>query len=344
MLIPNILANKIYIEEVPKDNKLYFEFMYYDTQHTEPIKLFTISKVDKNNVEESKSANSNTNNGGYIILENDKASFMLLVNSPEVLKKLDISSEAIKKDYFYLFIRIEGGSIMNEKILILEDEIGIRSFVSINLKREGYEVVEAGTGQEAIDKITNEKNISIALLDVMLPDMSGIDVCKHIRSNFDSVGIIMLTAKSQEEDKIEGFISGADDYMVKPFSIKELLMRVSALSRRINREANAKNKSIIESGPFVLDLEKRKLTKNNSDIELTPTEFSIVKFLITNEKQSLSRDQILDEVWGTNYLYDFKIVDVNIRRIRNKIEDDPSKPKFIQTVWGYGYCWRKEEQ
>lgn len=178
----------------------------------------------------------------------------------------------------------------------------------------------------------------------MLPDMSGIDVCKHIRSNFDSVGIIMLTAKSQEEDKIEGFISGADDYMVKPFSIKELLMRVSALSRRINREANAKNKSIIESGPFVLDLEKRKLTKNNSDIELTPTEFSIVKFLITNEKQSLSRDQILDEVWGTNYLYDFKIVDVNIRRIRNKIEDDPSKPKFIQTVWGYGYCWRKEEQ
>lgn len=233
---------------------------------------------------------------------------------------------------------------MNEKILILEDEIGIRSFVSINLKREGYEVIEAGTGQEAIDKITNEKNISIALLDVMLPDMSGIDVCKHIRNNFDSVGIIMLTAKSQEEDKIEGFISGADDYMVKPFSIKELLMRVSALSRRINREANAKNKSIIESGPFVLDLEKRKLTKNNLDIELTPTEFSIVKFLITNEKQSLSRDQILDEVWGTNYLYDFKIVDVNIRRIRNKIEDDPSKPKFIQTVWGYGYCWRKEEQ
>lgn len=233
---------------------------------------------------------------------------------------------------------------MNEKILVLEDEIGIRSFVSINLKREGYEVIEAGTGQEAIDKISNEQNISIALLDVMLPDMSGIEVCKYIRNNFDSVGIIMLTAKSQEEDKIEGFISGADDYMVKPFSIKELLMRVSALSRRINREANSKNKSVIESGPFILDLEKRKLFKNNEEIELTPTEFSIVKFLITNEKQSLSRDQILDEVWGTNYLYDFKIVDVNIRRIRNKIEDDSSKPKFIQTVWGYGYCWRKDNE
>lgn len=233
---------------------------------------------------------------------------------------------------------------MNEKILVLEDEIGIRSFVSINLKREGYEVIEAGTGQEAMDKISNKKNISIALLDVMLPDMSGIEVCKYIRNNFDSVGIIMLTAKSQEEDKIEGFISGADDYMVKPFSIKELLMRVSALSRRINREANSKNKSVIESGPFILDLEKRKLFKNNEEIELTPTEFSIVKFLITNEKQSLSRDQILDEVWGTNYLYDFKIVDVNIRRIRNKIEDDSSKPKFIQTVWGYGYCWRKDNE
>ncbi|CEK32397.1 two-component response regulator [[Clostridium] sordellii] len=233
---------------------------------------------------------------------------------------------------------------MKEKILVLEDEIGIRSFVSINLKREGYEVIEAGTGQESIDKMSSEKNISIALLDVMLPDMSGIEVCKYIRNNFDSVGIIMLTAKSQEEDKIEGFISGADDYIVKPFSIKELLMRVSALSRRINREANSKNKSVIESGPFILDLEKRKLFKNSSEIELTPTEFSIVKFLITNEKQSLSRDQILDEVWGTNYLYDFKIVDVNIRRIRNKIEDDASKPKFIQTVWGYGYCWRKENE
>ena len=233
---------------------------------------------------------------------------------------------------------------MKEKILILEDEIGIRSFVSINLKREGYEVIEAGTGKEAIEKISTEKNISVALLDVMLPDMSGTEVCKYIRNNYDSVGIIMLTAKSQEEDKIEGFMSGADDYMVKPFSIKELLMRITAILRRVGIGSNTNNKSIIESGPFILDLEKRKLTKNNNHIELTPTEFSIVKFLITNERQSLSRDQILDEVWGTNYLYDFKIVDVNIRRIRNKIEDDPSKPKFIQTVWGYGYCWRKEEQ
>ena len=232
---------------------------------------------------------------------------------------------------------------MKEKILVLEDEIGIRSFVSINLKREGYEVIEAGSGSEAIEKLSKEDDISIALLDVMLPDMSGIEICKFIRQNFDQVGVIMLTAKSQEEDKIEGFISGADDYMVKPFSIKELLVRVSALLRRIKKDENKTKTNEIVSHPFVLDIDKRKLFKNNEEIELTPTEFSIVKYLMTNGSQSLSRDQILKEVWRSNYLYDFKIVDVNIRRIRNKIEDDPSKPKYIQTVWGYGYSFRKED-
>ena len=232
---------------------------------------------------------------------------------------------------------------MKEKILVLEDEIGIRSFVSINLKREGYEVIEAGSGSEAIEKLSKEDDISIALLDVMLPDMSGIEICKFIRQNFDQVGVIMLTAKSQEEDKIEGFISGAGDYMVKPFSIKELLVRVSALLRRIKKDENKTKTNEIVSHPFVLDIDKRKLFKNNEEIELTPTEFSIVKYLMTNGSQSLSRDQILKEVWGSNYLYDFKIVDVNIRRIRNKIEDDPSKPKYIQTVWGYGYSFRKED-
>ncbi len=231
---------------------------------------------------------------------------------------------------------------MKEKILILEDEIGIRSFVGINLKREGYEVIEAGTGQEAIDKINQEKDIKLALLDVMLPDISGVEVCKYIRQNFDHVGIIMLTAKAQEEDKIEGFISGADDYMIKPFSIKELLFRVSALLRRIKKDDVPKGSEIV-SEPFILDLDKRKLYKDSREIELTPTEFAIVKYLMVNMKQSLSRDQILAEVWGSNYLYDYKIVDVNIRRIRNKIEDDSSKPKYIQTVWGYGYCFRKEE-
>ena len=162
---------------------------------------------------------------------------------------------------------------MKEKILVLEDEIGIRSFVSINLKREGYEVIEAGSGSEAIEKLSKEDDISIALLDVMLPDMSGIEICKFIRQNFDQVGVIMLTAKSQEEDKIEGFISGADDYMVKPFSIKELLVRVSALLRRIKKDENKTKTNEIVSHPFVLDIDKRKLFKNNEEIELTPTEF-----------------------------------------------------------------------
>ncbi len=232
---------------------------------------------------------------------------------------------------------------MKEKILVLEDEIGIRSFVSINLKREGYEIIEAGSGAEAIEQLSNHPDISIALLDVMLPDMSGIEICKFIRQQFDQIGVIMLTAKGQEEDKIEGFISGADDYIVKPFSIKELLVRVSALIRRVKKDENKFKSNEIISDPFVLNIDKRKLYKNGLEIELTPTEFSIVKYLMVNAKKSLSRDQILNEVWGSNYLYDFKIVDVNIRRIRNKIEDDPSKPKYIQTVWGYGYCFRKDE-
>lgn len=232
---------------------------------------------------------------------------------------------------------------MKEKILVLEDEIGIRSFVSINLKREGYEIIEAGSGQEAIEQLSNHPDISIALLDVMLPDMSGIEICKFIRQQFDQIGVIMLTAKGQEEDKLEGFISGADDYMVKPFSIKELLVRVSALIRRVKKDENKFKSNEIISDPFILNIDKRKLYKNGIEIELTPTEFSIVKYLMVNAKKSLSRDQILSEVWGSNYLYDFKIVDVNIRRIRNKIEDDPSKPKYIQTIWGYGYCFRKED-
>ena len=232
---------------------------------------------------------------------------------------------------------------MKEKILVLEDEIGIRSFVSINLKREGYEIIEAGSGQEAIEQLSNHPDISMALLDVMLPDMSGIEICKFIRQQFDQIGVIMLTAKGQEEDKLEGFISGADDYMVKPFSIKELLVRVSALIRRVKKDENKFKSNEIISDPFILNIDKRKLYKNGIEIELTPTEFSIVKYLMVNAKKSLSRDQILSEVWGSNYLYDFKIVDVNIRRIRNKIEDDPSKPKYIQTVWGYGYCFRKDE-
>ena len=230
-----------------------------------------------------------------------------------------------------------------DKILILEDEIGIRSFVSINLKREGYEVIEAGTGSEAIEKLNSEPNIAVALLDIMLPDMSGVDICRYIRDKYENMGIIMLTAKAQEDDKIEGFVAGADDYMIKPFSIKELLFRVSALIRRVNNDNDTRKSSVLDLPPFSLDINKRKLYKNGNVVDLTPTEFSIVKFLMINASDSLSRDQILQEVWGSTELYDYKIVDVNIRRIRNKIEEDPSKPKYILTAWGYGYTFRRAD-
>lgn len=228
---------------------------------------------------------------------------------------------------------------MSFKILVLEDEIGIRSFVCINLKREGYEVIEVSTGEEAIEILKNQ-NIDIALLDVMLPGISGIDVCKFIRENFDSIGIIMLTAKGQENDKIIGFNSGADDYIVKPFSPKELLARVTALLRRIKKD---KRKDIIEYSPFYIDIKQRKLLKHGKEVEVTPTEFAILTLLISNKGKSLSRDDILNKIWGKNYIGDVKVVDVNIRRIRSKIEEDPSNPKFLQTIWGYGYCWGKED-
>ena len=230
-----------------------------------------------------------------------------------------------------------------DKILILEDEIGIRSFVSINLKREGYDVIEAGTGSEAIEKLNSEPNITVALLDIMLPDMSGVDVCRYIREKYENMGIIMLTAKAQEDDKIEGFVAGADDYMIKPFSIKELLFRVSALIRRVKKDNDTRKSSVLDLPPFSLDINKRKLYKDGNVVDLTPTEFSIVKFLMMNASDSLSRDQILQEVWGSTGLYDYKIVDVNIRRIRNKIEEDPSKPKYILTAWGYGYTFRRAD-
>ena len=230
-----------------------------------------------------------------------------------------------------------------DKILILEDEIGIRSFVSINLKREGYDVIEAGTGSEAIEKLNSEPNITVALLDIMLPDMSGVDVCRYIREKYENMGRIMLTARAQEDDKIEGFVAGADDYMIKPFSIKELLFRVSALIRRVKKDNDTRKSSVLDLPPFSLDINKRKLYKDGNVVDLTPTEFSIVKFLMMNASDSLSRDQILQEVWGSTELYDYKIVDVNIRRIRNKIEEDPSKPKYILTAWGYGYTFRRAD-
>ncbi len=227
------------------------------------------------------------------------------------------------------------------KILVLEDEASIRSFIMINLKKNNFEIVETASGEEALEKL--DDTVDIALLDVMLPGISGFEVCKRAREQYPSLGIIMLTAKGQEENKIEGLELGADDYIVKPFSPKELLARINALARRLNIVEKTVTVELdanqIVTGKFTILPEERKLLKDGVEIELTPIEFSLVKYFMENPNKAIHRDEILNNVWGANYVGDFKIVDVNIRRIRQKIEDDPSNPKYIEKVWGYGYRW-----
>ncbi|MGF7058559.1 response regulator transcription factor [Brassicibacter mesophilus] len=228
------------------------------------------------------------------------------------------------------------------RVLVLEDEADIRGFIVINLKRAGYDVIEAETGEQALEVAQKNKDIDIAVLDVMLPGIDGFEVCRNIREMNETTGIIMLTAKSQEMDKINGLSMGADDYVVKPFSPAELVARIDALVRRVELLKGKKSENII-SGPFKLDIDGRAISKNGEEIELTQTEYLIMKLLIENEDQSLSREQILDSVWGQNYFGDPKIVDVNIRRLRQKVEEDSSNPKYIKTIWGYGYRWKKED-
>lgn len=230
------------------------------------------------------------------------------------------------------------------KILVLEDEDDIRAFIIINLKRAGYEVLQAASGEEALEVIEKNPDIEVAVLDVMLPGIDGFEVCKTIRENNKTMGIIMLTAKSQELDKISGLTMGADDYMPKPFSPAELVARIDAIVRRLEllkmKNKHGKN---ISSGVFTIDKSARVILKNNKEIDLTQIEYLIMQLFIENEDQSLNREEILKNVWGSDYYGDPKIVDVNIRRLRRKIEDNPSDPKYIKTVWGYGYRWRKEE-
>lgn len=229
-----------------------------------------------------------------------------------------------------------------KRILIVEDEVAIREFEAINLKRVGYDVVEAGSGEEALDIYDNDiQGFDIALLDVMMPGMDGFALCKELRKRSDSIGIIMLTAKSQEMDKISGLMIGADDYITKPFSPTELLARVDSLYRRVglNSEKVAVPTDEIKLGDFVLNLRRRTLTKSDKEIELTQVEFQMVEYFFSNPDTALGRSEILEKVWGSSYFGEEKIVDVNIRRLRMKVEDEPSNPKYIVTVWGLGYKW-----
>ncbi|NLJ78374.1 MAG: response regulator transcription factor [Tissierellia bacterium] len=222
-------------------------------------------------------------------------------------------------------------------ILIVEDEESIRKFVKINLERANFLVKEAGTGEEGLEIVRNS-DIDLVVLDIMLPGMDGFEVCKILREQFPRIGIIMLTAKSQDVDRIIGLEHGADDYMVKPFNPRELVLRIESLLRRIKEPINGVP-DIINYGPFTMDTYSRKFYKNNNGIDLTPTEFSIIKLFIGNPGRAFHRDEILNLIWGYDFMGDSKIVDVNIRRLRSKIEDEPSNPHYIETVWGLGYRW-----
>ena len=233
----------------------------------------------------------------------------------------------------------------NEKSSIAEDEASIREFIVINLKRSGYDVVEAENGEEAINKYEEENgNIDVAVLDIMMPLKDGLEVCKYLRAKSSKIGIIMLTAKTQEMDNVTGLLVGADDYVTKPFSPSELMARVDAVYRRVsimneNEKAAVANPDLTTVGDFSLDYRDRILYKNGSPIELTQIEFQLLDYLFKNPDVTLSRSDILNKVWGDGYFVDDKVVDVNIHRLRNKVEDEPTQPKHLITIWGRGYKW-----
>ncbi|MGL4876313.1 MAG: response regulator transcription factor [Clostridium sp.] len=225
------------------------------------------------------------------------------------------------------------------KILLVEDEVSIRGFLKINLMRNDFEVIEAGSGEDGI-KMAMENEIDVAILDVMLPGIDGFQVCNELRDKYPNLGIIMLTAKGQDMDKIMGLEYGADDYIVKPFNPLEVVLRTKAIIRRMEGK-KTDNKEQLVNGPFLINLYSQKITKNGVEIDLTPKEYLIMKTFIENPNKAFSRDELLNSVWGYNYFGDPKIIDVNIRRLRSKIEDDASSPSYIQTVWGIGYRWKE---
>ena len=232
-----------------------------------------------------------------------------------------------------------------KRILVAEDEKSIREFIVINLQRNGFEVVEAENGEKALElHDENNGNFDIALLDIMMPLVDGLEVCKQLRKKSSTLGIIILTARTQEMDKVTGLLVGADDYVTKPFSTSELMARIDAVYRRVTvnkvyAEQSRERGNTIELGEFVLNLRSRSLTKNSKQIELTQVEFQIIEYFFTHPNVALERGEILKQVWGNMYYGDDKVVDVNIRRLRMKVEDNPSSPRHLTTIWGVGYKW-----
>lgn len=226
---------------------------------------------------------------------------------------------------------------MSKKILVIDDEKAIADIIKFNLKKEGYDVITANDGEEGITKVFTE-NPDLILLDIMMPKVDGYEVCKKVREKI-STPIIMLTARAEEVDKVLGLELGADDYVTKPFGIRELIARVKANLRKydaISQKSQISN-NIISFGKLVIDLNRYEVRKDEDVIDLTFREFELLKFLAQQKTQVFSREILLEKVWGYEYFGDVRAVDVTIRRLREKIEDDPSKPSYILTKRGVGY-------
>jgi len=229
---------------------------------------------------------------------------------------------------------------MEAKILIVDDEKNIVELIKFHLKKENYRVIEAYKGKDALDLYRKEKP-DLIILDVMLPDMGGFEVCKTIRKE-SRVPIIMLTAKGEEIDKILGFELGADDYITKPFSPRELLARIKAVLKRTKTSNIDTNQ--IQLGPFKINVNKREIYKNDVLLELKPKEFDLLKLFITNPGRVFTRQYLLEQIWGYDYLGDTRTVDVHIRRLRQKIEDNDKNASYIKTVHGVGYKFVVESE
>ena len=228
---------------------------------------------------------------------------------------------------------------MKSKILVIEDDKSINKMVSERLTKEGYAVTSVFDGEEALKVLDNEKDFDLILLDLMLPKIEGIECLRVIR--LDSlVPILIMSAKDEDVDKAIGLGIGADDYISKPFSMIELVARIKALIRRIThykKEILNKANNIIEVGDLVVDVESYSVKKNGDYLKLTATEFSILRLFVTKPNHVYTKSQLYNLVWQDNYVQDMNVINVHIRRLREKVEDDPSNPKYIKTLWGIGY-------
>lgn len=224
------------------------------------------------------------------------------------------------------------------KILVVDDEALLVKGIRFNLQNEGYEVVTGTNGLEAV-QLARDPSVNLIILDVMMPEMDGMTACSLIRE-FSNVPIIFLTAKGDDMDKLMGFEHGADDYLTKPFNILELKARVKALLRRANTgESNGTN--LLTIGPISLNLDARNAIVSGRTVDLTAKEFDVVEFLMRNANRVYSREALLDTIWAYEYRSDIRTVDVHIRRLREKLEENPAEPKYLMTKWGVGYYFRK---